>query len=143
MEGTIPVWDYRTVKEGKEAYGSMLYSPVGASQARIMDIELSCLILAMAELSIKLKLKKAAASKSAARQSPTNTDTPSSRANASKLFGAKMLSVLLQIDEGDKGKLEDLDLKSFLLNPNVNLDDNHSKSSSEENNFHLEEMKKF
>ena len=105
-------------------------------------IELSCLIPAI-ELSPELKSKRKE-KPGLARPSPGDFAcmTPA-KANFSKLFGRNILNILLQVDEGEEGEPLDSDEDSS-SSSNKDLDhwDDESKSSAEDNNFRLEEMRK-
>ena len=70
--------------------------------------------------------------------------TTPAKANVSKLFGRYILNILLQVDEGEEGEPLDSDEDSISSNnKDLNHRDDESKSSSEDNNFHLEEMRKY
>ena len=84
------------------------------------SIELSCLIPAI-ELATQLKLK-AKEGTSSARLSP-GTPTPLKPSHVSKLFGKKMLSLLLHVDEGEEGEPEESDLESVSSGDGFNVED--------------------
>ena len=108
---------------------------------RTTSIELSCLIPAI-DLATELKMKAKEAA-SLARISPV-APTPSKANHVSKLFGNKMLNLLLHVDEGEEGEPEQSDLESVSsVEDDYNLDDDENAAASENGNFHLEEMRKF
>ena len=108
---------------------------------RTTSIELSCLIPAIDfATELKVKAKEAA---SLARLSPAGMPTPSKGNHVSKIFGKKMLSLLLHVDEGEEGEPELSDLDSVSSLEDYELEDNNGAPASENDNFHLEEMRKF